>query len=152
MLWMPTLGSTVVGQRNHISPDHSILSLLKVLQQLPEGLAIKVLAASPAGLDHHLSILPASLHPLAIEAAFPEVHREDYLDLDISPENFTTACAVLHAVSAKTEGFNALKKLNLHGISVDRNGPLGIIHYVSVLLLPCIRSTSRCCHDSHVHT
>jgi hypothetical protein len=46
-----------------------MICFLKVLQQLPESLAIAVLAASPAHLVHHLSILPGSFHHLAIEAA-----------------------------------------------------------------------------------
>jgi hypothetical protein len=49
------------------SHHRSILTALQVLLQLPEGLAISVLAASPADVCQHLSTLPTSLHPLAIE-------------------------------------------------------------------------------------
>jgi hypothetical protein len=71
---------------------------VQVLKKLPEGLAIAVLAAPPADLNHQLNILPASLHHLAIEAAFPSIRSQLSLTLDfnsdvkLKPE---TACAVL---------------------------------------------------------
>jgi hypothetical protein len=53
--------------------ESKMFFVLKVLQKLPEGLAISVLAAAPAPLGKQLSILPKSLHPLAVEAAFPSI-------------------------------------------------------------------------------
>jgi hypothetical protein len=101
-----------------------LVSVLKVLQQLPEGLAIKVLAASPARLQHHLSILHPSLHCLSVEAAFPSIRRHYSLTLDLSKEDLTTAFAVLHAATAGTIGFCALRKLKLFGIPEDCNACL----------------------------
>jgi hypothetical protein len=99
--------------------------VLKVLQELPEGLAVAVLAASPADLEDHLSILPPSLHPLAIEAAFPEIRRKHHLTLDFdSLENLTTAYAVLHAAIEGTTGASALKSLELYDIPVSCNDRL----------------------------
>jgi hypothetical protein len=96
-------------KENHISLHNSVLSVLKVLEQLPEGLAVSILAASTGGLDHHLSILPSSLHHIAIEAAFPEIRLENSLDLDLmSMKNQATAYAVLNAATAGKTGPGAL--------------------------------------------
>jgi hypothetical protein len=98
--------------------------VLKVLQQLPEGLAIAVLAASPADLEHHLSILPASLQPLAIEAAFPFIKRDQSLTLDF----FSSSCKLSstpHAVmQAAITATSALQKLHLSRIPVHDNDHL----------------------------
>jgi hypothetical protein len=109
-----------------------MLCVLQVLEQLPEGLAMSVLTASPADLDHQLDILPASLHHLAIEAALPSIRRHHSLTLSFrclgdedkaegECEGVVTVCpvqghAVLHA--ART-AICALKVLDL------RNIPLG---------------------------
>jgi hypothetical protein len=69
--------------------------VLKVLQQLPNVLAIEVLAASPADLEHHLSILPATLHLLAIEAAFPSIRRHRSLSLDFDSLRLPLQCCML---------------------------------------------------------
>jgi hypothetical protein len=96
-----------------------VLCVLKVLQQLPEGLAIAILAASPVGLEPQLSVLPDSLHPLAIEAAFPSIRRHHSLTLDFaSLSNPNTACTVLHAATAETSGASALQTLELKHIPV----------------------------------
>jgi hypothetical protein len=98
--------------------------VLKVLEQLPEGLAIAVLTASPASLDHHLYILPADLHPLAIEAAFPSMRQERTLALDLfSPSNeiSSTTYAVMQAATAAA---CALQKLHLRHIPVQNNDQL----------------------------
>jgi hypothetical protein len=88
-----------------------------VLHKLPEGLAIAVLAASPADVEHHLSVLPSSLHPLAIEAAFPSIYRQQSLTLDFSSlRDPNTACAVLHAATSGTTGASALQALELKNI------------------------------------
>jgi hypothetical protein len=88
--------------------------VLQVLQELPEGLAIAVLAASPADPDQHLSILPASLHLLVIEAAFPSVRRDHSLALDFdSLQSSNTANTVLHAATNGTTGSSVLRELEL---------------------------------------
>jgi Leucine-rich repeat (LRR) protein len=96
--------------------------VLKVLQELPEGLAVSVLAASAADLQWHLSILPASLHPLAIEAAFPSIRRHHSLTLDIS--SFFGSNTPYTVLRAATTGTIALKKLHLQYISVCANDDL----------------------------
>jgi hypothetical protein len=99
--------------------DQSVLSVLKVLLQLPEGLAIAVLAASPASLEHHLSVLPGSLHQLAIEAALPSIRRHHCLAFDFkSLRDPTTAYKVLHAATVGATGAKALQKLELKHIPV----------------------------------
>jgi Leucine-rich repeat (LRR) protein len=100
------------------------LSVLKVLEQLPEGLAIAVLAASRADLERHLIMLPASLHPLAVEAAFP-IHQDDSLTLDFSFQSHrTTANAVLEAATTGTTKSCSLKTLTLRNIPVSSNDRL----------------------------
>jgi hypothetical protein len=80
--------------------------------ELPEGLAIAVLAASPADLEHHLSILPESLHLLAIEAAYPSIRHLPSLTLEFnSLRDPTTAYAVLHAATAGATGARAPQEL-----------------------------------------
>jgi hypothetical protein len=59
-----------------------MLLSVQVLEQLPEELAIAVLTASQCGLNHLLSVLPASLHPLAIESAFPSIRHSQSLAFD----------------------------------------------------------------------
>jgi hypothetical protein len=107
----------ICERKPHFTGSQRIVCL-KVLQQLPEGLAIAVLAASPAPFEHHLSILPACLHPLAVEAAFPSIRRHHSLSLDFGSLKNTTAYAVLHAATAATIGFSALKELKLKQIPV----------------------------------
>jgi hypothetical protein len=88
-----------------------------MLQQLPKGLAIAVLAASPADLEHHLHILPASLHQQAIEAAFSPIRRHRSLSLDFdSLRDPITLYALLHAATAGITGTRALKELELKNI------------------------------------
>jgi hypothetical protein len=115
--------------------------VLKVLDQLPEHLAMSVLAASPADLDQKLNILPASLHNLAIEAAIPSMrchhsltlsfgcsgYEEEDEDKDkgeckevvtVSPAH---AHVVLHAARAAS---SALQILDLRNILVHGNAQL----------------------------
>jgi hypothetical protein len=88
--------------------------VLKVLEQLPEGLAIAVVAASPADFEHHLSILPASLHLVAVEAAFPSIRRDRFLSLDFNLlRHPSTAFEVLHVSTAETTGAKTLQTLEL---------------------------------------
>jgi hypothetical protein len=93
--------------------------VLKVLQQLPEGLAIAVLAASPADVEHHLSMLPDSLHPLAIEAGLPSIRYQRSLSLDF--KSLRNPIMVLHAAISGTTGASALKELELKHIPVRYN-------------------------------
>jgi hypothetical protein len=91
-----TVRLTVMCCRSYISQTQSVMYVLKVLHQLPEGLAIAVLISSRADLEHHLSILPSSLHPLAVEAAFPSIRRDHSLTLDFATlKGPMTAYAVL---------------------------------------------------------
>jgi hypothetical protein len=123
-----------------------MLSVVQVLEQLPESLAIAVLAASSGDLRHHLDILPASLHCLAIEAAFPSIRRHQSLKLAIksTPKvefydafamtctaresplvvDPSTACAVLCAAITAS---SALKGLDLQNISVGNGRLLQLI-------------------------
>jgi hypothetical protein len=92
---------------------------LQVLHQLPEGLAIAVLAASTADLNHQLDILPASLHHLAIEAALPSIRRHHSLTLSFDSNasiRRRSAHAVLQAVIR--EG-SVLKTLSFSHIPVQ---------------------------------
>jgi hypothetical protein len=73
-----------------------------VLQQLPAGLAIAVLAAARVDLERKMAILPVSLHPLAVEAAFPTIRRDHSLIFDFNCMWTTSLCtsqAVLHAAT-----------------------------------------------------
>jgi hypothetical protein len=99
--------------------DESVSPLLQVLERLPEGIARAVLAASPTDLNHHLSILPASLHHLAINAAFFSIRATRALTFDFDStagENFGTACAVLHAA---TTAVRAVQKFNFQHIPMN---------------------------------
>jgi hypothetical protein len=74
---------------------------MQVLEQLPDGLAIAVLFASPEDLHHLLPVLPESLYALAIDAAFPSIRREHSLSLRFAPAFWShaiMACEALHAV------------------------------------------------------
>jgi Leucine-rich repeat (LRR) protein len=92
--------------------DQSLLRVLKV-QRLPGRLATKVLAASPADLDRQLSILPPSMHQLAVHAAFPSIRCHHSLTLSWNyhlEKSSTTLYAVLEAA---TTAPNFLKKFDL---------------------------------------
>jgi hypothetical protein len=89
---------------------------MQVLEQLPEGLAIAVLAAPSASLDHKLSVLPASLHPLAAEAVFFSIRCHQSLTLDFDSQVGTgTAYKLLHAATTATR---SLKEIDLKHIPV----------------------------------
>jgi hypothetical protein len=121
-VWFAVLLPLSVMCRRNLHFTGSKLCVLQVLQQLPEGLAIAVLAASPADLDHHLSILPASLHPLAIEAAFPSIRQRHCLTLNFySLRKPATANVVLHAATAGTTARSVLQELDLKYIPVTCN-------------------------------
>jgi hypothetical protein len=92
--------------------DDSVSPLLQVLERLPKGIAIAVLEASRTDLHHHLSILPASLHHLAINAAFSSIQALRSLTFDFDStagENFSTAFAVLHAATAAVPAVQTFK-------------------------------------------
>jgi hypothetical protein len=118
----PSLGSII--SESSLLMHLCEISVLQVLQQLPEGLAIAVLAAPPADLEHQLDLLPASLHHLAIEAAFPSIRGYHSLTLDfnsdvrLKPE---IACAVLHAA---TTASSALRNLHLSHVPLTGNDRL----------------------------
>jgi hypothetical protein len=93
----------------------SILPVLQVLQQLPEGLAIAVLAAAPVDLERQLSILPASLHPLAVEAALPSICRDHSLTLDFDEceTNLSTFQTVLRVTSRSASTLRCVQFKNI---------------------------------------
>jgi Leucine-rich repeat (LRR) protein len=116
--------------------------VLKVLQKLPEGLAVSVLAASKADLEKQLSILSESLHPLAVEAAFPPIRSHHSLTLDLASLGApTSACAVLHAATTAT---NALQKLDLKHIPVCDNE-----HLLQAISAACRSVLHVCLHFTH---
>jgi hypothetical protein len=103
-----------------------VLLLLQVLQELPEGLAMSVLAAAPIDLEHQLAMLPASLHPLAVKAAFFSNVTHHSITLNFNSHfrgsvSSATACEVL---SFATSADTAFQKLVLKNIPVLSNGPL----------------------------
>jgi hypothetical protein len=99
---------------SYVAVDQCVLTVLKVLKQLPEGLVMAVLTASAADVEHHLFVLPSSLHPLAIEVAFPSIRRDRSLTLDFaSLRKSSTACVVLHAATAGTAEASSLHALDL---------------------------------------
>jgi hypothetical protein len=88
--------------------------VLQVLHQLPEGLAIAVLAAAPISLECQLAILPASLHPLAVEAAFPSIFHDHFLTLDCERmTSLFTSQTVLHVA---IRAANTLRHVDLKNI------------------------------------
>jgi Leucine-rich repeat (LRR) protein len=103
---------TVFIREQHFT-DQSVLSVLKVLQQLPEGLATKVLAASPAELEDQLSILPPSMHPLAVHAAFPSIHCDHSLKLSGASFAGNSPTTMNAVPEAATTAPNYLKKFDL---------------------------------------
>jgi hypothetical protein len=93
------------------------VTVLQVLEQLPEGLVMAILTASAAGIEHHLSVLPSTLHPLAIEVAFPSIRRDRSLALDFtSLRDPCSACTLLHAATAATTEASALQEVELKHI------------------------------------
>jgi hypothetical protein len=109
-----------------INLDASKLSMLQVLEQLPDSLSIVVLAAIPVNLELHLKSLPESLHPLAIEAATHSICRQGSLTLDFNTFQWktTTAVAVLDAVTTATQG---LQSVSLNHIPVEDERLLQLI-------------------------
>jgi hypothetical protein len=102
---------------------------MQIFDQLPEGLAIAVLAASAADLNEQLSLLPGRFHQLAIEAAFPSISSHKSLTLSISSAlgvNAKTAYAVLYAaITASSD----LKNLDMSCIPVKRHE--GLLQLIS---------------------
>jgi Leucine-rich repeat (LRR) protein len=103
-----------------IHRNSNAFSVLKVLEQLPESLAIAVLSALPVNLELQLKSLPGSLHRLAIEAASHSICRQGSLELDFDTflSKTTTAEAVLDAVTTGTSG---LQRVFLNHIPVEDN-------------------------------
>jgi hypothetical protein len=91
----------------------------QVLGQLPEGLAIALLAAPSTHLDQKLSVLPASLQPLAVAATLFSIHRHRSLTLDFdSPLGKGNAYELLHAATTVT---GCMKKISLKHIPVQKD-------------------------------
>jgi hypothetical protein len=92
---------------------------MQVLEQLPEGVAIAVLSAPSASLDNTLSVLPANLHPLDVEATSFSIHchRSIILDFD-SPVERGTAIKLLHAATSVT---SSLRKIDLRHIPLKHS-------------------------------
>jgi hypothetical protein len=129
--------------------------VVQALDQLPEALTTAILTASPFHLRHHLSILPDSLHPLAIEAAFPSILRHQSLRLELQfPQcadkiglngDATSALAVLHAATTSPRG---LKEVDLSGIPVQTSDRL-----LKLISKACMSASNVSlayeCKDSH---
>jgi hypothetical protein len=90
--------------------------VLQVLQQLPEGLAITVLAMAPAEIDHQLSILPVKLHPLVIDAAFPSIRQSHSLVLDNHSMSWKNPSPVYSALFAAITGSIVLRRLKVQHV------------------------------------
>jgi Leucine-rich repeat (LRR) protein len=90
--------------------------VLKVLQQLPVGLATEVLAAPPADLERQLSILPPSMHPHAIQAAFSSIHCSHSLKLNSAFLEEKSSYTINTVLETATTPPNFLKKLDLGAI------------------------------------
>jgi hypothetical protein len=118
----PSFATVICWGQSHFT-EHIVLPVLQVLQQLPEGLAIAVLAAAPADLERQLSILHPSLHQLAVNAAFPSIRRHKSLILDFNSLGTlpTTAHAVLHALNTAA---SAPPTLQLNHIPMHNNNAL----------------------------
>jgi Leucine-rich repeat (LRR) protein len=102
-----------------LSLYENVLPVLQVLEKLPEGLAIAVLAAPSAGLEHKLSVLPSSLHPLAVEAASFSIHYHRSLTLDFNaPVEKDTSYKLLHAATTAT---STLREIDLRHIPVQNS-------------------------------
>jgi Leucine-rich repeat (LRR) protein len=96
--------------------DQSMLPVLKVLQRLPGGLGTEVLAASPADLEDQLSILPPSMHPLAVHAAFPSIICDHSLKLNSAFLDEKSLYTINAVMKSATTAPNFLNKLDLSHI------------------------------------
>jgi Leucine-rich repeat (LRR) protein len=122
----------------------------QVIQYLPEGLAREVLDAARFDLERQLSMLPASLHPLAIEAAFPFIRLHNSLDLDFSSPmriSSTTACEVLHFA---TTGNTALRYLTLQDIPMRRNRRLFRLIAAACISAAAVSLSFSCADMQHL--
>jgi hypothetical protein len=101
-----------------------IQALLQVLQSLPEGLTVAVLAAAQVDLEHQLFVLPVSLHPLAIEAVYPSIRRDHSLTLDFSSQGNRISSSIYSVLNAANTATCVLQKLHLSHIPVQNNDRL----------------------------
>jgi hypothetical protein len=132
----------VLDAEGYITMDWSVLlPVLQVLQQLPDGLAIAVLAAAQVDADHLLDILPVDLHPLVIEAAFPAIFPHRSLSLNLETESDTIPSSVYAALHAATTATSPLITLNVTCIPVCDNQRL-----LELILTAC-KSASRVALD-----
>jgi hypothetical protein len=116
--------------------DRYELPALQVLEQLPEGLAVAVLAAAPLELDFQLSMLPIHLHPLAVEAAFPSIRQDHYLSLDFNLMSWRNPACVYEALHAAITSTRPLQKLSVQGIPECSNACL-----FQLILVACISAS-----------
>jgi hypothetical protein len=104
---------------SNVSQAKTLLFVLHVLQMIPKGLAIAVLAVSSHDIGQQRSILPDSMHPLAIGAAFPSILSHHFFTFYFaSLENPESTFQILHAA---TTASIALQKLHLKLIPVCDN-------------------------------
>lgn len=68
---------------------------IQVLQQLSDDLARRVLQASTASLDHHLTFIRSPLHTLAVHASFPKLASQTIQELDFNTITTVTATVLL---------------------------------------------------------
>jgi hypothetical protein len=92
---------------------------MQVLEHLPYSLAIAVLSASQANLHRKLSVLPASLYPLAIDAAIPSIRQQHSLTLDFSPFLLGDPTMAVAAMYAATTATISLKRVDLRCIPLQ---------------------------------
>lgn len=76
---------------------------LQVLQQLSTDLAMSVLQASKCSLDIHLSMLPQTLHPIAIRAAYTAGSPTHSLHLNLVKFSSATSEAVMQYLHTSNE-------------------------------------------------
>jgi Leucine-rich repeat (LRR) protein len=94
-----------------------MLSALQVLDQLPQVLAVAVVAASSGDLNRKLCNLPPSLHHLAVEATFPSIHHS--LTFSFEPNVRASRRAAYAVLQAAITPGRPLKTLKLSHIPVQ---------------------------------
>jgi hypothetical protein len=101
----------------------------QVLEQLPEGLAIAVMAAPSTLIHQKLHLLPTSLHPLAVEAVLLSIRRHGCVTLNFHSRVECTANKMLHTATTATI---SLKKIHLKQIPVCNSG-----HILELIPVAC---------------
>jgi Leucine-rich repeat (LRR) protein len=88
------------------------MSSMQVLNQIPPHLAVEVIKALDGGVGPPLTVLPSSLHHLAVSAHLPSVSSEKTLRLDGHTFVWSPSSAVLEAL------LHAVSKTPLRNITV----------------------------------